>query len=131
MVVARACWKAVTTSTRIPAQVKSTVLMRETLVAPAAGLALVRAGEERLRRAGEDLQVDPGGAVVDVPDVELDPLVPGQLRAAVDLSPAGETRLDLEPPALAGRVALDLVGEGRAWADEAHLAAQHVPELRQ
>src|ERR687887_2433174 len=129
-VVAPACWKAVTTSTRIPAHVNKTVVTGPSLVAPAAGLALVRPREERLRRAREDLQVDPGGAVVDVPAVELDPVLPRQLRATVDLRPARQARLDLEPAALSRRVALDLVGKRRARADQAHLPAQDVPELR-
>ena len=34
-------------------------------------------------------------------------------------------------PPLALRVLLDLVSERRAWPDQAHLAAQDVPELRQ
>src|SRR5439155_21650223 len=82
-------------------------------------------------RAREDLQVDERRAVLDVPDVEFDPLVPGEARPAVDLSPAGQAGLDLEPAALPGRVAPDLVGERRARADHAHVAADHVPELRQ
>src|SRR5205807_2023729 len=69
--------------------------------------------------------------VLDVPDVELDAVVPGQCRAAIDLGPAGDPRLHLEPATLARRVALDLVGKGRSRADQAHLAPHDVPELRQ
>src|SRR5947208_300322 len=69
--------------------------------------------------------------MLDVPDIELDPLLPGKARAAVDLGPAGDARLDVEPAALAVVVALDLVGERRPRADHAHLAPQHVPELRE
>src|SRR4051794_1175617 len=90
---------------------------------PAAGRAPVRPAEERERRPREDLQVDRERAALDVPDVELDPLRPGQRRAAVDLRPAGDPRLDLEPPPLPRRVALDLVAEGRPRADHAHVAA--------
>ena len=67
------------------------------LALPAARRALVRAGEERERRPQEDLQVEPQRAVLDVPDVELDPLRPRERRAAVDLRPAGQARLDVEP----------------------------------
>ncbi len=66
-----------------------------------------------------------------VPDVELDPLVPRQCGAAVDLRPAGQARAHLEPPALARRVLLDLVAERRPRPDQAHLSAHDVPELRQ
>ena len=55
---------------------------------PAAGLALVRAAEEREWRTEQDQQVGERRAVLDVPDVQLDPLVPGERRAAVDLRPA-------------------------------------------
>ena len=85
-------------------------------VAPAARGAFVRSADEGERRAGEDLQVDERRAVLDVPDVELDALVPGQARAAVDLRPAGQPRLDLEAASLARRVALDLVERASAAA---------------
>src|SRR6266542_3421563 len=98
-------------------------------VPPSAGLALVRPAEERGRGAQEDLQVEPRGAVLDVPDVQLDALCPRQPGAAVDLGPAGDAGLDLQPPALASRVLLDLVAQGRPRADDAHVPAHHVPEL--
>src|SRR2546430_1138564 len=62
---------------------------------PPAGRPLVGAAEERERRARKDLQVDQRRAVLDVPDVQLDPLLPRHRRAAVDLRPAGDPRLDL------------------------------------
>src|SRR5262249_5179772 len=100
-------------------------------VAPAARLALVRAADEGERRPQQYLQVDEWRPVLDVPDIELDSFVPGQARAAVDLRPAGQAGLDLQPAALARRVALDLVGERGPRPDHAHVAADDVPELRQ
>lgn len=47
------------------------------------------------------------------------------------MRPAREAGLHVEPAALPGRVALDLVGERRARPDHAHVAAQDVPELGQ
>src|SRR5204863_1809144 len=79
--------------------------------------------------AGDDLEVERDAAVLDVPQVELDPLRPRQRRAAVDLRPAGDSGLDLKPAALALAVLLDLHLESRTWADDRHLAAQHVPEI--
>src|SRR3954470_24101478 len=61
---------------------------------PAAGRALVRAAEERERRADQDAEVEERRPVLDVPDVELDPLRPGQLRAAVDLRPPRDAGLN-------------------------------------
>src|SRR5712691_6763026 len=96
---------------------------------PATGRALVRAAEERERRLREDLQVEPRRAVLDVPDVQLDPLRPGKRRTAAYLRPAGDARLHVEPPCLPRRVALDLIAQRRARPDDAHLATDHVPEL--
>src|SRR4051812_39562450 len=87
---------------------------------PATGLALVGAAEERERRPEQDLQVDGSGAMLHVPDVELDALGPGQLGAAVDLGPAGDPGLDVEPPPLVVVVPLDLVAERRARPDDRH-----------
>jgi hypothetical protein len=49
----------------------------------------------------------------------------------VDLRPAGDAGLDGEPPALAPGVARDLHGDRGPRADDRHLAAQHVDEVRQ
>src|SRR5882672_4998077 len=69
--------------------------------------------------------------MLDVPDVELDPLFPRQPCAAVDLRPAGDARPHFEAAALTGCIALDLVRERGAGADETHVAAHDVPQLRQ
>ena len=39
---------------------------------------------------GEDAQVEAEAAAIDVLDVELDPLLPGDPGAALDLGPAGQ-----------------------------------------
>src|SRR5438552_16708458 len=80
---------------------------------PATRPALVRATEEGARRAQQDLQVDERRPVLDVPQVELDPLGPGEPRAAVNLRPAGDPGPDVEPVALAFVVLVDLVAERR------------------
>src|ERR1700730_6582244 len=98
---------------------------------PATGVSLVGAAEERTRRPQHDLRVDERRTVFDVPEVELDPLGPGELRATVDLRPAGDSRLDVEPVSLALVVLIDLVTQGRTRPDQRHLAADDVPELRQ
>src|SRR5437868_10349789 len=98
---------------------------------PATRPALVRAAEERARRAQQDLQVDERRAVLDVPEVELDPLRPGEPRPAVDLRPAGDPGPDVEPVALPLVVLVDLVAKCRPRPDDRHVAANDVPELRQ
>src|SRR5664280_870456 len=99
--------------------------------APAAARALVGSVEEHQRRAGEDAQIEPERAVFDVPDVQLDPLVPGQGGAPIHLRPAGQPGLDLEPAQLPGGIAVDLIAKGRARSHDAHVASENVPELRQ
>ena len=69
--------------------------------------------------------------MLDVPDVELDPLGPRERRAPVHLRPPGDAGPDVEPSPLSLVVALHLVGERRSGTDEAHVADEHVPELRQ
>src|SRR4051812_49247761 len=114
-----------------PASAASPWTARSGRILPATGRALVRAAEERERRLGEDLQVDQRRAVLDVPDVELDAVRPRQGGTAVHLRPAGDSREYVEPTPLALVVALDLVPQRRSRSDDAHVAAQDVPELRQ
>src|SRR5687768_3325642 len=121
-VVAPARANAETMSTRCPAQVKRTAVTPRRLALPAARLALVRAAEECERRAQEDQHVRERRAVLDVPDVVLDPLLPGERGATVDLRPAGDPRRHVEPLALALVVALDLVAERRPRPNHAHVA---------
>ncbi len=59
---------------------------------------------EHLRhRLGQDLDVEPRGAVVDVPDVEGELLVPRDRVAPVHLRPAGDPRPHLVAARLLGR----------------------------
>ena len=86
------------------------------------------AGDRQVQRAPQDAQVDREAGVAQVPGIEGDPLVDAQPIAAVDLRPAGDAgrkrdRLGDPLPQVARR-------EGPR-ADERHLAAQHVDELRQ
>src|SRR3954464_12952020 len=66
------------------------------------------AGEQQSYRPAEDPEVEPERAVLDVIDVELDPLFPRDAGAAVDLRPACQSRLYLEPAALVRGVGVDL-----------------------
>src|SRR5215208_2221048 len=79
----------------------------------------------------EDEEVVAEGGLVEVGEVQLDPLVPGQRGAAVDLRPTRDPRPGVEPVALALRVAVDLHLDGGAGPDEGHLAAQDVDEVRE
>src|SRR4051812_7272750 len=127
-------------STRCPAHVKRTAVttrggyrghVKALLAAPAPGCALVGAAEERERRPQQDQEVRLPVVVAHVPEVELDPVRPRERGAAVDLRPAGDPRLDVEPVELPFVVLVDLVAERRPRTDDRHVAAHDVPELRE
>jgi hypothetical protein len=69
--------------------------------------------------------------VIDIPDIEGQAIVPGQVRAPVDLRPAGDAGQHCVTPPLFHRVARDVSHQQRPRTDEAHLAAKDVDELRQ
>jgi hypothetical protein len=69
--------------------------------------------------------------MLDVPDVQLDSLLPRNPGSAVDLGPAGYAGAQIQAAELARRVELDLCRQGRARPDDAHIASQHVEEVRQ
>src|SRR3954470_9969426 len=79
------------------------------------------ATEHHAGGAPQDLDVEPHGAMLDVPEVELDALVPRELRAPVDLRPPGDAGLHGQAPALALGVAVDLHRDGRPRPDDRHV----------
>src|SRR5258705_1074149 len=83
----------------------------------------------------EDLQIEGETPTLDVVEVVLDPLLDRRVAApAVDLGPAGDPRLHLVAEHVAWHAAPELLDEARALRPrphEAHLAVQHVEELRQ
>ena len=81
--------------------------------------------------ACQNLEVERQSDVVDIPDVEGELLLPGEGVSAVDLAPAGDARGDLVTPRLLWRVPVEIADEERSRPDEAHVAAEHVPELGQ
>src|SRR5918996_508969 len=85
---------------------------------------------QKPHRPGQDRQVEAQRAMVHVPDVELDSLLPAQRCAAVHLRPAGDPGLHLEPTALPGRVLLDLLLDRGTRADDRHLPPQDVDQIR-
>lgn len=60
------------------------------------------------RGAYKDLEVQHRGPVIDIPDVEFDPLLPGERVAPVDLCPSREAGFDLQTAALAAGVLIHL-----------------------
>lgn len=76
-------------------------------------------------------EVDPDGPVADVPGVHGDALFVGGVAAATGLPHAGDPGQDHAVLAEVVAVALNLLRDNRARADEAHVAADDVPELWQ
>src|SRR5919202_85875 len=85
----------------------------------------------RRQRPQDQPHVRPQGPVGDVQVVELDHLLERDARAAQDLPQAGEARRQVDARAQPA-VQLAMLGlDERARADEAHLALEDVPELRE
>src|ERR1039458_1026454 len=89
------------------------------------------AGQDDGDGAGEDFQVEPERPVVDVLEIELHPLVEADLVASADLPDTGQTRFHGEAAAVPRIVVLPLGWDGRPGADEAHVADENIPELRE
>src|SRR5688572_26271859 len=83
----------------------------------------------------EDLEVEADGPVLDVIQVVFDALLErGVAAPAVDLRPAGDAGLHLVPEHVLREAVLELLDEIRTFrprADERHVTAEDVPQLRQ
>src|SRR5688572_17129784 len=87
-------------------------------------------GNDCWNRLRENLQVEGERPVVDVFHVGADPLLELRL-ATVDLPEARNARLDAESPAVPARVdPVDVAYGERPRPDQAHVAHEHVEELR-
>ncbi len=80
----------------------------------------------------QDLEVEPQRPLVDIAQIQRDPVVevvdPG---AAGDLPEPGDAGFHGQPPALPALVAFDLGGDGRPGPDQRHLALEHIDQLWQ
>src|SRR3954451_10519568 len=89
------------------------------------------AAQHRRNRAQQDLQIEPWRPVVDVLQVELHPAVEVDLVAAADLPETRQSRLHRQPPPMPPVVRRHFLRNWRPRTDEAHVALEHIPELRQ
>ncbi len=83
------------------------------------------------QRSADQPQVEAERAAVDVLQVERDSLVEADPAPGVRLPEAGQARHDRQPAEVPRLVDLDLVRDRRTRADQAHLAADDVDQLRQ
>lgn len=89
------------------------------------------AGEDGFDGLEEVHEVNPDGPVADIPGVHLNAFFVGGVAAAAGLPHAGDAGQDHAVLAEVVAVALDFFGDNRARTDEAHVALDNVPELRQ
>ena len=81
--------------------------------------------------AEDEAQVEPEGAPIDVREVERHPLVEADPSPGRRLPEPGQARNDGEPAQVPRFVYIHLVRDRRSRADQAHLPAHDVEELRQ
>ena len=93
---------------------------------------MVDAVSARCLEDGEEknFEVEEKRAVVDVPDVEAEFLLPRKGVATVDLRPPGDAGTNFMASRLLGRIARKIPRRERAWADESHLAGKDMQKLR-
>lgn len=80
----------------------------------------------------KNIYIQPKRPVLNIFQVEFQPFFKGQIAAAGDLPDAGDARLDTEPFTLDAAIEqVDIALGHRPGADQAHLAAEDVDQLRQ
>src|SRR3954468_17202450 len=96
----------------------------------AVGASDVAAAEHVTDGAQEELEIQPQRPVRDIEVVDPDHLLHRHARAE-HLPGARHARREVQPAAIQSEDLSVLLANERTWADEAHLAPQHVEELRQ
>ena len=94
-------------------------------------LARAFAGGDDPEGAEDDLEVAGEGAAADVLQVVLHRLVVTQVGTAAHLRESRDARLDVVAGVVLGRVLVDQFGDLGPGTDDAHVALEHVPEVRQ
>src|ERR1700716_2071471 len=102
-------------------------------LSPITRYSLARSSPRQHRRNGfeKNLEIENRRPRVDVLEIHRHPAVEVHLVAAGNLPQTGDPRAHRESPPLPRLVARDFLGKRGAGTDEAHVAADHVPELRQ
>lgn len=69
--------------------------------------------------------------MLDIPQVMLELLFPRQCIASVDLRPPGDTWKNIMPVSLFRTVPIEIFHHQRPWADQTHVAFQHIEKARE
>ena len=78
----------------------------------------------------DDLDIEPEAPALAIRDIQTNHLVEGRAILAADLPEAGQTWRRIKSLPMPQGVLFTLVTYARAWANQAHVAAQHVQDLR-
>src|SRR5687767_14545719 len=90
------------------------------------------AGKYRPERPRQDAQVEAQAPLIDVLEIEAHPLVEvADAIASAHLPEAGDARFECELSLVPQLVSFELVPERGPRPDQAHVALEHAPELRQ
>src|SRR5258706_226614 len=84
------------------------------------------AREDFPERQQQNFDIQPERAVVHVPHIQLEFILPGERIPSVNLRPAGDARENVMTAGLLGRIALQVLHQQGARTHQAHLAAQDV-----
>jgi hypothetical protein len=87
--------------------------------------------QDRRPRLPQNLKIKHERPVLHIAELESHRVTPGQIRTPAHLPEPGDARLDSQSALHAVAVSLGLVGQQRARADQGHVAAYYVDELRQ
>lgn len=79
---------------------------------------------------GQDPEIECQAPVIDIPRVELEPRGKTERMAASHDGPTRDARSYVVAPRLIRRVLVEILHEQRTRPNEAHLAADDIPELR-
>src|SRR6476469_5398946 len=79
----------------------------------------------------QNSHVEQKRAVINVPDVVLELLLPAQCVSTVDLSPTSDSRSDLMAARLLWRVTIEVLCQQRTRPHETHVTEAHVEQFRQ
>src|ERR1051325_3801788 len=77
------------------------------------------------QRLAENPEIEPKGLVINIPHVERELLLPGNIVSSVHLSPAGNSRQYFVTTKLLLVIAIAIVRMQRARPDQAHLSAKY------
>src|SRR5438477_5420121 len=94
-------------------------------------LARAASGHHDRKSPQDEIEIVADAPVIDVPHVQVHPFLERDLVPSGNLPDTSQSGANRKPAPLPPLVLRDFLRDGRAGADDAHVAAEHVDELRQ